>query len=79
MGGNNLNSIKKPFWHSEFEAFSSAVNTIILEGNIMDRFMFPEDGSIVSLREYVYLLLINCGYECVVFYGLIVSAAMKVR
>lgn len=69
MGGNNLNSIKKPFWHSEFEAFSSAVNTIILEGNIMDRFMFPEDGSIVSLREYVYLLLINCGYECVVFYN----------
>lgn len=63
-----MSLIKKPFWHSEFEAFSSAVNTIILEGNIMDRFMYPEDGSIISLREYIYLLLMNCGYECLAFY-----------
>lgn len=64
-----MGSIKKPFWHSEFEVFGSAVNTIILEGNIMDRFMYPEDGSIMSIREYVYLLLMDCGYECTVFYN----------
>lgn len=64
-----MNLIKKPSWHNEFEVFSSAVNTIILEGNIMDRLIYPEDGSIISLKEYVYLLLINHGYECVVSYN----------
>jgi len=63
-----LNTIKKPLWHNELEAFAGAVNTIILEGNIMDRFLYPEDNAIVSLREYLYFFLLNYGYECAVFY-----------
>ena len=58
----------KPFWHKELEVFSKAVNVIILEGNVLDRFCYPEDNSIVSLREYLYFFYSDIGYENIVFY-----------
>lgn len=64
---NNLKKIKS-VWHKEIEAFSKAVSVIILEGNVLDRFCYPEDDSIVSLREYLYFMYSDMGYDTVLFY-----------
>lgn len=59
---------RKPLWHKELETFSKAVSIIMLEGNVLDRFCYPEDDSIVSLREYLYFIYSDMGYDDIVFY-----------
>lgn len=65
---------KLPRWHNELSIFNRIKPQIIIEGNIMDRYVYPEDndyqdkGAIVNLRDYLYAFFKNLGYRHVVFY-----------
>jgi DNA polymerase III delta prime subunit len=56
-------------WHRELDIFHKIKSVIILEGNIMDSYQYPEDGSIVGLTEYLHLYLKAQGYEVIVGYN----------
>ena len=63
---------KLPRWHNELSIFNRIKPQIIIEGNIMDRYVYPEDndyqdkGAIVNLRDYLYAFFKNLGYRHVV-------------
>lgn len=55
-------------WHKELEIFHKVKSLLILEGNIHDQYQYPEDGSILSLQDYLHTFLIERGYGAVVGY-----------
>lgn len=62
-----------PKWHRELEIFDKIKPVIILEGNIMDRYQYPLEGStskgsIVKLVDYLHFYFKDNGYENIVFY-----------
>lgn len=62
-----------PKWHRELDIFNKIKPVIILEGNILDRYQYPVDGStpkgsIVKLVDYLHFYFKDNNYENIVFY-----------
>ena len=62
-----------PKWHKELDIFSRIKPMIILEGNVLDSYQYPEEGStpkgsILRLPEYLHFFFKDAGYQNIVFY-----------
>ena len=62
-----------PKWHRELEIFSKIKPLILLEGNVLDSYQYPEDGStpkgsILRLPEYLHYFFKDTGYQNIIFY-----------
>ena len=57
-----------PKWHKELELFTKVKPLIILEGNVLDSYQYPKDGSIVRLPQYLNYFFKDAGYQDVIFY-----------
>ena len=62
-----------PKWHKELEIFSKIKPLIIVEGNILDVYSYPEEGSIAKgsilrLAAYMHYFFKDLGYQNIVFY-----------
>ncbi len=57
-----------PKWHKELELFTKVKPLIILEGNVLDSYQYPKDGSIVRLSQYLNYFFKDAGYQNVIFY-----------
>ncbi len=60
-------------WHKELGIFSKIKPLIILEGNVLDSYQYPEEGStpkgsILRLPEYLHFYFKDAGYQNIVFY-----------
>jgi len=60
-------------WHRELGIFSRIKPLIILEGNVLDSYQYPEEGStpkgsILRLPEYLHFYFKDMGYQNIVFY-----------
>ena len=60
-------------WHKELGIFSKIKPLIILEGNVLDSYQYPEEGStpkgsILRLSEYLHYYFKDMGYQNIVFY-----------
>ena len=65
-------------WHRELELFSSIKPLLIFEGNVLDQYRYPENGSlkentIVPLSRYLHTWFLDHGYDQVVFYSNLVG------
>ncbi len=63
-----------PKWHRELELFSAIKPLLILEGNVLDQYRYPVEGSvpqdeIVPLSRYLHTWFTDHGYDQVVFYS----------
>lgn len=64
-----------PKWHKELAIFNKIKPLIILEGNILDKYVYPENtdyrdqGEILDLNSYLYAFYKNLGYQHVVFFN----------
>ena len=62
-----------PKWHRELEIFCKIKPLILLEGNVLDSYQYPEEGStpkgsILRLPEYLHFFFKDAGYQNIVFY-----------
>lgn len=60
-------------WHKELDIFTKIKPLIILEGNVLDSYQYPIDGStpkgsILRLSEYLHYYFKDMGYQNIVFY-----------
>ncbi len=60
-------------WHKELGIFSRIKPLIILEGNVLDSYQYPEEGStskgsILRLSDYLHYFYKDFGYQNIVFY-----------
>jgi len=60
-------------WHKELGIFSRIKPLIIVEGNVLDMYQYPVEGSvlqgsIVRLPEYLHYYFSHLGYKTVVFF-----------
>ncbi len=60
-------------WHRELGIFSKIKPLIILDGNVLDSYQYPEEGStpkgsILRLPEYLHFFFKDMGYQNIVFY-----------
>lgn len=60
-------------WHKELGIFSKIKSLIILEGNILDSYQYPVEGStpkgsILRLPEYLHFYFKDMGYRNIIFY-----------
>lgn len=60
-------------WHRELDIFDKIKPIIILEGNVLDKFQYPIDGSmpkgsILGLAEYLHYHFKDSGYVNIAFY-----------
>ncbi len=65
-------------WHRELELFSAIKPLLIFEGNVLDQYRYPVEGSlrqdeIVPLSRYLYTWFTDQGYDQVVFYSNLVG------
>lgn len=72
---NSNNTSFIPKWHKELGIFNKIKPLIILEGNILDKYVYPEstdyrdEGEICDLNSYLYAFYKNLGYQHVIFYN----------
>lgn len=70
-----MTEYKKTKWHEELEIFSKIKPLIIIEGNIIDQYIYPQDDDFLSAGEsaninlYLYAFYKNLGYKNVIFYN----------
>ncbi len=62
-----------PKWHRELEIFDKIKPIIILEGNVLDKYQYPingsvQKGSILRLAEYLHYYFKDAGYQNISFY-----------
>ena len=62
-----------PKWHRELDIFHRIKPLIIIEGNVLDVYQYPEDGSaglgsVLRLTQYLHYYLQDCGYQDIVFF-----------
>ena len=67
-----------PKWHRELELFSAIKPLLIFEGNVLDQYRYPVDGSlkqdsIVPLSRYLHTFFTDNGYDQVMFYSNLVG------
>lgn len=55
-------------WHKELDIFHKIKPIIILEGNILDQFQYPSDGSISDLDGYLVSYFMEHGYQNIISY-----------
>ncbi len=65
-------------WHRELDLFSGIKPLLIFEGNVLDQYRYPVEGSlrqdeIVPLSRYLHTYFKDQGYEQVVFYSNLVG------
>ena len=63
-----------PKWHKELLLFASVKSVLILEGNVLDSYQYPTDGSvpkgsILRLPEYLHHFFKDLSYQNIVFYN----------
>lgn len=63
-----------PKWHRELGIFCKIKPLLILEGNVLDVYQYPEDGSmakggILRLPEYLHYYFKDIGYQSIAFYN----------
>lgn len=63
-------------WHKELEIFDKIKPVLILEGNVLDKYQYPVEGSmpkgsILGLPEYLHYHFKDSGYKNIVFYDAI--------
>lgn len=61
-------------WHKELSLFASIKSVLILEGNVLDCYQYPTDGSlprgsILRLPEYLHHFFKDLSYRNIVFYN----------
>ncbi|MCD7739598.1 MAG: AAA family ATPase [Lachnospiraceae bacterium] len=62
-----------PKWHCELDIFNKIKPVIILEGNVLDSYQYPIDGSVpkgsvLRLEQYLHYYFKDAGYQDIVFY-----------
>ena len=62
-----------PKWHKELEIFTRIKPLILLEGNVLDSYQYPFDGStpkgsILRLDQYLHYFFKDKGYQNIIFY-----------
>lgn len=57
-----------PKWHKELVIFSKIKPLLIVEGNILDLYQYPENGNICRLPHYLFYLLQQLGYGTIAFF-----------
>ena len=62
-----------PKWHKELDIFTRIKPLLILEGNVLDSYCYPFDGStrkgaVMRLPEYLHYYFKDMGYESIVYY-----------
>lgn len=60
-------------WHKELEIFSKIKPLLILEGDVLDSYQYPKEGStpkgsILRLSEYLHFFFKDSGYQNIIFY-----------
>jgi ATP-dependent Clp protease ATP-binding subunit ClpA len=60
-------------WHRELDIFCGIKNLLLLEGNVLDSYRYPVEGSmpkgsIVRLPEYLHYYFKDRGYQEILFY-----------
>ena len=60
-------------WHRELAIFCKIKPLILLEGNVLDSYQYPVDGStpkgsILRLPEYLHYFFKDTGYQNIIFY-----------
>jgi hypothetical protein len=65
-----------PKWHRELDIFNKIKPIIILEGNVLDSYQYPVEGSvpkgsILRLEQYLHYYFKDSGYQDIVFYDAI--------
>ena len=75
---NEQTEVLIPKWHRELELFSGIKPLLILEGNVLDQYRYPADGSvkrdeIIPLSRYLHAYFSDNGYDEVVFYSNLVG------
>ena len=55
-------------WHKELELFYRVKPVLILEGNVLDLFKYPENGINMKLTEYLSSFFREKGYEYIIKY-----------
>ena len=55
-------------WHKELEIFSKIKSLLILEGDVLDSYQYPQEGStpkgsILRLSEYLHFFFKDSGYQ----------------
>ena len=60
-------------WHKELEIFSKIKPLLILEGDVLDSYQYPQEGStpkgsILRLSEYLHFFFKDSGYQNIIFY-----------
>ena len=62
-----------PKWHRELDIFHRVKPLIIIEGNVLDVYQYPEEGSaglgsVLRLTQYLHYYFHDCGYQDIVFF-----------
>lgn len=62
-----------PKWHRELEIFHRVKPLIIIEGNVLDVYQYPVEGSagigsVLRLNQYLHYYFRDCGYQTIVFF-----------
>ncbi len=62
-----------PKWHRELDIFNKIKPVIILEGNVLDSYQYPLEGSVpkgsvLRLEQYLHYYFKDAGYQDIVFY-----------
>jgi len=62
-----------PKWHRELDIFNKIKPIIILEGNVLDSYQYPLDGSVpkgsvLRLEQYLHYYFKDAGYQDIVFF-----------
>ena len=62
-----------PKWHREMEIFCRIKPLILVEGNVLDVYQYPVDGStpkgsILRLPEYLHHYFTDLGYQTIIFF-----------
>lgn len=70
-----MDDSKQPKWYRELKIFSSIKPLLILDGDVMDSFVYPENtddcpkGSILNINDYLYNFYRGIGYKHIIFYN----------
>ena len=62
-----------PKWHRELDIFNKIKPIIILEGNVLDSYQYPLEGSVpkgsvLRLEQYLHYYFKDAGYQDIVFF-----------